>query len=410
MLSSSVVRRFARAPRQLRSVRQVSVFDAPTDVVTHTPTRTECFPFHLDAFLYESPPNPQEAARAHERFCEAVGGASGARVWTAREVLGQLPSARLRDLVIQHSDCKFRVVPNSRADAALMRRDYFERSLGGLSKEYLIDLLLLHPSITVNVDGSSTGFSVTEIPVNPLSNLVFTRDQQIVSARGLVLGRFAAEQRRPENDLMAIVWEQLGLRPIGRMSFPCALEGGDFFPLGADLALLGVGLRTNMHAAHALLDEDALGARRVVVVEDVKDLSQQRTHLDTFLSPIDDGAFLCLDRIAQDDDRFRRIAHVWVRDDGRYVEEVAMPFGRWMRQQGYTVVMASLAQQREYFTNNLPLGRDAAGKMRLFVTNPAVEPLLRAHGFDGRVYATDFSAIQSMSGGVHSATQVFRRD
>jgi arginine deiminase len=408
MLSCRHFRRFARALR-LRSTKQVSVFDAPTDVITHTPTPTECFPFHLAAFLYESPPNPVEAARAHNAFCKIVSDASGARVWTVRDILGEMSEARLRDLVIQHSDCKFRIVPNSKADRELMRRDYFDRSLSGLSKKYLIDLLMLHPSVTISVDASSTGFSVTEIPVSPMSNLVFTRDQQIVSARGTVIGRFAAEQRRPENDLMTIVWEELGIRPIERMHFPSALEGGDFFPLGPDLALLGVGLRTNLHAAQTLLDDDAIGTKRVVIVEDVKDFSQQRSHLDTFLSPIDENLFLCLDKIAQDDDKFRRMAHVWVRDENRYVEEVSMPFGKWLKQQGYTIVMASLAQQRDYFTNNLNLGRDSNGKMRLFVTNPDVERLLRKSGFDGQVYSTDFSAIRSMSGGVHSATQVLRR-
>jgi anti-anti-sigma regulatory factor len=71
--------------------------------------------------------------------------------------------------------------------------------------------------------------------------------------------------------------------------------------------------------------------------------------------------------------------------------------------------MVSLAQQKAYFTNNLNMGRDHNGKMRLFVTNPDVEKLLRNSGFDGKVFATDFSAILSMSGGVHSATQVLRR-
>jgi arginine deiminase len=408
MLARCPLRPFSRS-NQLRSAKQISVFDMPTDIITHTPTRTECFPFHLDAFLYESPPNPQEAEKTHQLFCKMVGDASGARVWTARDVLREMSSSRLRDLVIEHSDCKFRIVPNSKADRALMRRDYFDRSLSGLSKEFLIDLLVLHPSITINVDASSTGFSVTEIPVNPLSNLVFTRDQQIVSAQGVVMGRFAAEQRRPENDLMTIVWEQLGVRPFERMHFPAVLEGGDFFPLGPDLAMLGVGLGTNMHSARELLARDAIGTKRVVIVEDVKDFNQSRSHLNTFLSPVDDNFLLCLDKIAQDNDKFRRMAHVWVRNEDCYVEEVTMPFGKWMKQQGYTVVMASLAQQREYFTNNLPLGRDSTGKMRLFVTNPKVEPLLRSHGFDGRVYSMDFSAIQSMSGGVHSATQVLRR-
>jgi arginine deiminase len=402
--------RFSRSLlHQTKSIQQVSVFDPPTDIVTHTPSRVECFPFHLDAIFCESPPNPEEAARTHQQLCRTISDASGARVWTVRDVLHQLSFPRLRDLVIQQSDCKFRIVPNSKADPALMHRNYFDRSLSRLSKEHLIDLLMLHPTITINVDTSSTGFSITEIPISPLSNLVFTRDQQIVSAEGVVIGRFETEQRRPESELMTVVWEELGIRPIAQMTSPCTLEGGDFFPLGPELALLGVGLRTNLHAAQALLENDAIGSKRVVIVEDVNDFSPQRLHLDTFFSPIDENVFLCLDKIAQDDDKFRRMAHVWVRDENKYVEEITMPFGKWMKRQGYTVIMTSLAQQKDYFTNNVTLGRDSSRKMRLFVTNPNVEKLLRNYGFDGKIFSMDFSAIRSMSGGVHSATQILRK-
>jgi arginine deiminase len=290
-----------------------------------------------------------------------------------------------------------------------MTRDYFDRSLSGLSKDHLIDLLMLHPSITISVDMSSTGFSLTEIPIAPLSNLVFTRDQQIVNAAGVTIGRFATPQRRAETEIMRIVWETLGVAPVDQLDVPCALEGGDFFPLREDVSLLGVGLRTNMDAVRALLRSNAIHSNKVVVVEDVKDFNQKRSHLDTFFSPIDDKLCMCLGAVADDEQRYRRMAHVWVKDEGGYVETVAMPFGSWLRKEGYAVVKTTVEQQENFFLSNLTLGRDSGGAMRIFATNPEVEGLLRKHGFGGRVFSMDFSAIKSMSGGVHSATQVLRR-
>lgn len=395
---------------QVGSTRQVSEFDNPTDFITHCPSLAERFPFHLDAFLYKSPPNPEQAASCHKKFCDLLHEETGARVWTTREVLHQLSKPQLRNLVIDSSNCKFKVVPGLNVDKIQnkMMREYFNYSLSRLNKDHLIDLLFLHPSVTITVDNSSTGFSVTEMPVSPLSNLVFTRDQQITTAKGVIIGRLAAPQRKFENFLMEAVWRQLGITPYARINEPGVLEGGDFIPIGPDLALLGVGQRTNFSAARQLLREDLIGTRRVVVVEDIRDDSKNTTHLDTIFSPIDKNICICLDKVAQDDPRFLRIAHEYVRKGPVYVEEVQMPFGKWLRNEGYTVVMATLEQQNAKFISNLNLGRDVYGKSKILSIHPDVESTLKRHGFEGTVLYTDFSPLIAMYGGVHSTTQVMR--
>ena len=55
---------------------------------------------------------------------------------------------------------------------------------------------------------------------------------------------------------------------IGEIEENGFLEGGDFTPAGQDLALLGIGLRSNMEAAQQLMDKDLLGSRRFAVVRD----------------------------------------------------------------------------------------------------------------------------------------------
>lgn len=55
---------------------------------------------------------------------------------------------------------------------------------------------------------------------------------------------------------------------VGEIEENGFLEGGDFTPAGQDLALLGIGLRSNMEAAQQLMDKDLLGSRRFGVVKD----------------------------------------------------------------------------------------------------------------------------------------------
>jgi arginine deiminase len=401
--------------RQVQSANQVSIFDPPTDIITHQPSLGVQFPFHKDAFLFNDPIDPSKIASCHTTFCNAIREASNARIWGIREVLSQLPVRRLREFIISQSGFKFRITPDIDLSHKALQQEYLEESLSGLSKDRLIDLVMLHPQITVDVTlefkagRTEPKFVIREIPIEPLANLVFTRDQQIVTAGGVVIGRFGAPQRRAETEIMALVWEQLGVNPIARLKGLCELEGGDFFPLGKDLALLGVGQRTNVETVEMIVQSDVVRSSRIVVVEDTDDFDLGRSHLDTFFSPIDEKLAICFGPIARDEGPYRRIAQVWEKQDDRYVKTTVKPFGRWLEKEGYHIVPITRQQQEEYFTSNLTLGRNAVGKMKLFVTNPKVETLLKEHGFDGRVYATDFSAITSMAGGVHSVTQALRQ-
>lgn len=63
---------------------------------------------------------------------------------------------------------------------------------------------------------------------------------------------------------------------VGEIKEPGYLEGGDFFPAGRDLGLVGVGLRSNFEACQQLMDEDLLGVRRLAVVRDENEMHQVR--------------------------------------------------------------------------------------------------------------------------------------
>ncbi|OHT06876.1 Amidinotransferase family protein [Tritrichomonas foetus] len=410
MLSSFARRCFSSKKIQVGSLVQVSEFDRPTDIITHCPSIETGFPFHLSAFLYEHPPNPEEAVKCHDMFRKTMQDISGARVWTVREILSQFSPEELRNFLIDFSTINFLIAPGKQPEELRHKeqRQYIEYSLSNLSISDLIDLILLHPSISIDVGESSSGFNYNKIPLSPLANLTFTRDQQITTAKGVVIGRFGAIQRKPENDLMAAVWPQIGVNPIGRIKNPGTVEGGDFIILGEDAAMLGVGLRTNMAAAEQLMKEDLLGTRRFIVVEDKKDLDQQRMHLDTYFNVVEKDLCVCVDKIAEDDPKYIRIAHEYVKTEKGYVLDHSMPFGKWLQKEKFTVVKASFKQQEGYFLNLLHLGRNNSGKSQILAINPDVEKAVKDVGFNGDVTYIDFSPITSMYGGVHCASQVLR--
>jgi arginine deiminase len=248
------------------------------------------------------------------------------------------------------------------------------------------------------------------LKVSPLANLTFTRDQQITTGKGVVIGRFGAVKRIPENELMRVVLEKLGVKAIGRIESPGTLEGGDFIPINKTLALCGVGLRTNMSAIFQLMNQDLIGTARFVVVKDEVDLSQQRMHLDTIFNVVSDSLCVCLEAIANDESKYIRYAVEYEKnEEGKYERVGTMPFGEWLKKSGFTVVPVSFEQQEKYFLNLLHLGKKKNGRAQVMVANRDVEKAIKERGFEGDVHYIDFEAITAMYGGVHCATQVFRR-
>jgi arginine deiminase len=116
----------------------------------------------------------------------------------------------------------------------------------------------------------------------------------------------------------------LGANIIGRLSDTVSgtLEGGDFFPVSENLAMLGVGLRTNQEAADYLLDNDLFGTSNVALVHDREDCDQERMHLDTYFNILSDKDVLLLDFDTVEKSRtrdIRRTVDIYTKGvNGRY--------------------------------------------------------------------------------------------
>jgi arginine deiminase len=81
-----------------------------------------------------------------------------------------------------------------------------------MSTEQLIDSIMIHPTVTLSPSFRDTGLTST-YSFQPLANLVYMRDQQITTCKGIVLGRLRSEQRQLEVELMNFAFNKLGAPP-----------------------------------------------------------------------------------------------------------------------------------------------------------------------------------------------------
>ncbi|KIY99877.1 Amidinotransferase family protein [Monoraphidium neglectum] len=199
-------------------------------------------------------------------------------------------------------------------DRFYLTDDYKREVVEHMSIAQLIDIILINPTVALTPSGRDTGF-MASYTFAPLSNLVYTRDQQvslrrgaasptpatpaITTCKGIVMGCLRSAQRQREVQLMRFCFNKLGMPIVGEIEAPGFLEGGDFFPMGQDLAMVGIGLRSNMEACQQLMDRDLLGTRRFAVVRDDFDKNQDRMHLDCVFSTLGSNCCIMLERASR---------------------------------------------------------------------------------------------------------------
>ena len=403
---------------------------------------------HPHGSLYERPVNMAVCARQHAGFREALE-AEGAHTLAVREVLLHDVESSLRarveleDLAAEqlryHMDGGARSrcfdhihhahgVPSSggadgggrptpQGEAPAQHKDsagayyvtdqYKQTVLRAMSAEQLVDVVLTGPTVRISPSYRDTGFTAT-YEFTPVSNLQFTRDQQIVTMRGIVMARLRSEQRIREVNIMRYVHEKLGLPVVGEIQGEDAfLEGGDFFPAGEDLCFIGVGLRSTRAACEELMRKDLLGTRRVAVVRDETDKSQDRMHLDCVFNIASDRVCLLYEG-AMGDAPTRRLVDVYERHapgEGYEITTAGVEFGAFLRGEGYTIVPISAEEQLAYACNILNLG----GGCVLSCHEDSARKLARTREFTGNVHYVEFDQITAMYGALHCSSQVLLR-
>jgi arginine deiminase len=422
LLSTTLV---VAQPAQVPTVGCFAEWQQPTDILMHTPDE-ELFVgvIHPEAALFERPFSITGAAdesRAYIRLLEQ----RGARVHTVvqtllagtvdgrgRAVPGPALEA-LRDFAAQ-----FVTIDTSALTAAEQteQKGYLQKTLQKLHPTELVSCVLQCPTVHLRPSAvANTRYSAT-YEVAPVMNLYFCRDQQITTARGVVIGRMNSEQRRVETEIMEFVLRKLGVRPIYKVTGDGRLEGGDFVPAG-DTALLGQGLRTNAEGVRQLLEHKVFGVKRVVVVKEPWH-NQDQMHLDTYFNLISSKlAVLVEERMdirdasgqvikpARPDRRCK--VDVYELQGDQYERTVTDgDFQEFLeKQMGLRLIPVSNDDQLKYGINFLCIGPNRL----LGVAGVSEEYKARLRDAGVKVTWMDFANLTGGYGAAHCMTQVLHR-
>ena len=404
---------------------------------------------HPAGSLYERPVNMTACTRQHAAFRAALR-TYGVRCVTVREVLlydtdtcvrarcalEDLAGARLT--YAMDAGCEPRLL--SAEDRFFVGDEYKRSVLAAMSAEQLADVVMCVPTVHVLPSYRDTGFTA-RYAFEPLTNAQFTRDQAATTARGVVLTRLRSPQRQREVELLAFVYDKLGLPVVGAIQAPGFLEGGDFFAAGRRLALVGVGLRSNVEAAQQLMEGDLLGTRFCALVRDDFERDQARMHLDCCFNIVADDVCLLAEDMMGDAspvrrtvDEYERLTYSDDEEDGpapngaaangnggaaaaaaadggkpqrpRYVlRQQGVEFSAYLRGMGFHIVPVSREHSMQYGCNVLNLGDSNI----LSCHAETARQLVRCAAFHGRVHLLEFGDVTSMYGGLHCSSQVVRR-
>jgi arginine deiminase len=398
---------------------------AARDVIVHTPGE-EVFVgvIHPDAALFEKAFSLEGARREHGQFICLLK-RNGARVFRLVDVLqaGTLDADRqpvqgpaltqLREFAARSLTYDVSALP---PDLQATQEPYRQDTLRSLHPDELVKIILQQPVVKLqSTSGHNTGLTATYV-LDPVMNMYFMRDQVITTAKGLVVGHFNAPQREVETRIARFAYAKLGIVPIFEVSGDARLEGGDFIPAG-ETAFQGQGLRTNAQAVSQLLEAQAYGTPRVVVVKDPWK-NQVEMHLDTYFNIVDERlAVVVADRIDIRDGSGNVVSHadplkrltvdVYELSSAGYQKVVADgDFQAFVEDSlGYRLIPVSPDDQLRYGLNFLSV----RGRKILAIDGVSDEYKQRLASVGVDATWMDFRNLTSGFGAAHCTTQVVVR-
>ncbi|KAL0231991.1 hypothetical protein PCE1_002987 [Barthelona sp. PCE] len=285
--------------------------------------------------------------------------------------------------------------------------DYKRENIRKMSDDQLVQIILTRPNIVLSPSSRNTPVTAIRFDLRPLGNLVFCRDQQITTSKGIVMSRLNSSQREAESRIMQFCWEKLGIPVVGKIPEPHFLEGGDFYTVKPDLCMLGVGLRSTYSAAVYLMENDLLGTRRFAVVRDDHDRNQDRMHLDCIFNIIDDGHVLLLEDVMDPNSNKMRYVDEYVRqvDKSYSLKRKNIPLYQFLEDESYQIITVSNEEQLKYACNHLNLGNGSV----VGVHKEVARRIGSLPNYKGSIEYVEFDGVTSMYGAAHCATQVFSR-
>jgi len=386
-----------------------SEFQAAKKILMHTPGEEVYFgTLHAEGCLFEAPFDRMIAANEHKSYIDELR-SRNIEVNVVSEVLlegvidnaGQIVLGTEYDQLIKFAldSLTYKSFTINKSDLNNYKRDSIEK----MSPYDLVRIILQRP--VIEVDGKSRGMkTVSNISVMPLMNLYFTRDQQIITDKGLVMGKMGRGVRQIEVEVMKYVFSKIGIVPIYQVTGSGVLEGGDYIPVG-DFALIGQGDRTNPDGIKQLLDNGVFGFDEIAVVKD-PDPGQEQMHLDTYFNIVGDKLAL-VETSRVNSPKRMPLVDVYSLQAGRYVlSRSDVDFTDYIEnEKQFNLIELDKNEQLRYGINVLCISD------RNIITSNDV-----SGNYEGKLIrrninftALDFSNIRLGYGSNHCMTQVYSR-
>jgi arginine deiminase len=253
-------------------------------------------PRNNDALLFDGIPWVGRAQEEHDAFAESLR-SRGVEVLYLAEMLVQTlgsESGRAQAIDLTLADLRL---------GDRLRR-YLRQELGSMAADRLADVLMAGLR-NDEVDGIRTLVTGLLAPddflIDPLPNLLFTRDSSSWIGDRVVVTSLAMPARRRETQLTDLIYafhpRFAAVKRIHGWGSE-SIEGGDILALGAGAIAVGVGERTTPAGAERLARtvlEDGL-ARTVLAVP--IDQDRATMHLDTVCTMVDTDAVVMYPNIA----------------------------------------------------------------------------------------------------------------
>ena len=302
-----------------------------------------------ETFLYERYFNHKKALEEHESLRDTLSN-EGVKVHLLRDVIiSKLEASKVfKDKLHQAAlECiKFSGRKNDTNRAWKRLEGSIEK--GTIDPEQLFGLLLLNPTVRLDAERPEV------ICHEPLANLVFARDQQAVTDKGVVFGRAKLHQRRREVMLTRLALEALEAEIVFQVEPEGTFEGGDFLPM-KEFALIGMDPRTNEEGVKQILRKGVEFDEIGVVCQPKHPLMsepdpQVSMHLDTYLNVASDNVIVGYEPLLKNAAVriFRRISR------GKHIEQKEnLSLFEYLSKKGFNIVNISTLEQLCYASNFL---------------------------------------------------------
>ncbi|NED98808.1 arginine deiminase [Phytoactinopolyspora halotolerans] len=255
-------------------------------------------PRNNDALLFDGIPWVGRAQDEHDVFAQTLRD-QGVRVLYLRDLLVETLASE-----VARRECIDVVLTDPRLGDTLRGR--LRVYLEGLHPEDLAHVLIAGLAHEEFTSGRGLGYVLmerSEFVIDPLPNLLFTRDSSVWVGDRVAVSSLAMHARRRETSLTEAVYaHHPRFAGVGRIYSPDLerLEGGDVLLLAPGVVAVGTGERTTPAGVERLA-RHVLGAGLAHTVLAVPVAQDRATmHLDTVCTMVDTGAVVMYPKVAHE--------------------------------------------------------------------------------------------------------------